>query len=139
MSVSVLLFHSMQWLFHPPLPRLISCASIALRILPRCILSFLYRDWPAAQVDVLQALIRSPAAIYACLTLAYNEMNTIKELDVDLLQKYRDRIHIFFADTDGWVGGQKETIIKALDADQESVQIIHGQHDIPHAFCISKQ
>lgn len=90
-------------------------------------------------MDVLRCLLNSPEAIYASLSLAHDEMTNIRELDIDLLQQYRHRMHLYFAETDDWVGEQKEVIMKAFDADPGSLKVIHGQHDVPHAFCISKR
>ena len=65
-------------------------------------------------------------------------MNTIKELDVALLQQYRHRIHLYFGEADDWVGKNKDTILKAFEADEENVKVAHGHPDIPHSFCISE-
>lgn len=112
--------------------------SIICRFLPLRILAALFPDWPLAQVRVLQSLIDSPSAVYACLTMAHDEMETIKELDVLLLQKYKHRLHMYFADLDDWVGEQKHLILKSFDPDSDCVQIYHGRSGVPHAFCISE-
>ncbi|PCH33924.1 hypothetical protein WOLCODRAFT_94475 [Wolfiporia cocos MD-104 SS10] len=128
---------SLWWLFRPPLSQAISAMSIVTRVLPDRLLSALFPDWPLPQLRVLRTLLNSPSAIQACLTLANDEMNTIKDLDITLLQKYRHRIHLYFAQTDDWVGKNRETILRAFHADPDSVKIVYGQQDIPHAFCIN--
>ena len=108
------------------------------RLIPFRILSTLQKDWPVEQLQVLRGLLNSPTAIYNALTLANDEMNTIKELDVALLQQYRHRIHLYFGEADDWVGKNKDTILKAFEADEENVKVAHGHPDIPHSFCISE-
>lgn len=128
---------SLSWLFRSPLPRLISYASFITRAIPLSVLATLFPEWPQAQVAVLRTLLRAPSAIYACLSLAHDEMCTIKDLDVALLQEYRHRMHLYFAEEDDWVSEQKEVILRAFDADPGFVKIVHGHQDIPHAFCIN--
>lgn len=67
--------------------------------------------------------------------MADEEMKTIKDADVDLLTTFGDRIHLYFAENDDWVGQQKETLLKMFD---ERHRVVHGDSDIPHAFCISE-
>lgn len=101
-------------------------------------LGLLYSDWPAAQLTVLRSLIASPSTVYAALSMAREEMCEIKELDEELLQKHRHRLHMYFAEEDGWVGHNKEAILKAFHGDAGTVKIVHGDPDVPHAFCISE-
>lgn len=70
--------------------------------------------------------------------MAHEEMMTIRELDVALLEEHRHRVWMYFADHDDWVGDQRETILRLFQADADFIKIVHGYHDIPHAFCISK-
>jgi len=83
-------------------------------------------------------LLRSPAAIYACLMLADEEMKTITKLDEGLMNEHQHKLWLYFAEHDDWVGEGREEIIKAFHPDHEAVRIVHGEADIPHAFCISK-
>lgn len=82
-------------------------------------------------------MLRSPAAIYAALTMAHDEMVTIRDLNVDLLNEHKHRLWLYFAETDGWVGKSREEVTKACDFDPASIRVVHGEADIPHAFCIS--
>lgn len=70
--------------------------------------------------------------------MAHDEMNTIKELDVELLRYHQRHINFYFAEKDDWVGEQREVVLSAIDADPGSVKVVHGEKDIPHAFCISE-
>ncbi|EMD41940.1 hypothetical protein CERSUDRAFT_110493 [Gelatoporia subvermispora B] len=124
-------------LFRPPLPSIVSTLSLAAHIIPTALLRLLFSHWPPEQLAVLRALITCPASVLAALTMAGDEMNTIKDLDVALLQQFRDRIHLFLAEQDDWVGTQKEAILDAFHPDAESVKIVHDHQDIPHAFCIN--
>lgn len=104
-------------------------------MLPLGVVSFIYKDWHAPQVNVLRSLLKSHSAVYAALSMADEEMKTIKYADVDLLTTFGDRIHLYFAENDNWVGEQKELLLKMFD---ERHRVVHGDSDIPHAFCISK-
>ncbi|OCH94712.1 alpha/beta-hydrolase [Obba rivulosa] len=124
-------------LFRPLLRSIISNFSKAAHVLPLALLKLLFSHWPPAQLAVLRSFITCPASVYAALNMADDEMNTIQDLDVRLLQDYRDRIHIFFAEHDDWVGEQKEAILSAFHPDPRSLKIVHAHEDIPHAFCIN--
>ena len=76
--------------------------------------------------------------IYACLTLADEEMETIRALDEVLIREHQNKLWLYFAEHDDWVGGGREEIVKTFHPDHEAVRIVHGEADIPHAFCISK-
>jgi len=127
---------SLSWLFHPPLPRLISVASYATRLIPLRVLSRLFHDWPQPQLAVLRSLLDSPSAVYAALTMAHDEMETVKEPDVPLLQTFSSRIHLYYGEIDGWVGEQKALLLKELELHMH-VKIAHGPDNIPHAFVIN--
>ncbi|KAJ3822097.1 hypothetical protein F5880DRAFT_1660424 [Lentinula raphanica] len=128
---------SLFWAFQPPLPHIISKMSFLLRPLYSSILPLLFNEWPRAQIDVLLALLHSPSCIKACLSMAHEEMNTICELDVNLIETHKHRIHMYFAETDDWVGKNKGVILRSFNPDPESVKVVHGEHGVPHAFCIN--
>lgn len=69
--------------------------------------------------------------------MAHDEMLSIRELDVATLDTYRHRIWFYFAENDDWVDQGRETILQAFRADPDTVKVVHGYRDIPHAFCIS--
>jgi len=98
----------------------------------------IYHSWPVPQLNVLRGLLRSPTAIYACLTLADEEMKTIVELDEGLMNELQHKLWLYFAQYDDWVGESREDIIKTFHPDHEAVRVVHGEADIPHAFCISE-
>ncbi|KAI0062556.1 hypothetical protein BV25DRAFT_1870311 [Artomyces pyxidatus] len=124
-------------LFRPPLPRIISHLSVLVRSLPLRILSVLFPGWPDAQLLVLRTLLRSPSAIYTVLTLANNEIETIRELDVAVLDQHVEHLWLYFAEDDDWVGEQREHILRALHGTPAAVRVVHGHRDVPHAFSIN--
>jgi hypothetical protein len=71
--------------------------------------------------------------------MASDEMNTIKDLDLALLEGFRDKLCFYYAEKDDWVGDEKARVLEALHPHREAVSIVHDQvHGIPHAFCISE-
>ncbi|TCD59886.1 hypothetical protein EIP91_011261 [Steccherinum ochraceum] len=127
---------SLSWLFHAPLPRFISSASYATRLIPTRLLAWMFSDWPPAQLAVLRSLLNSPSVVFAALTMAHDEMNTINEPDIPLLQTFSNRIHLYYGETDGWVDEQKALLLKELELHVD-VKIAHAPEDIPHAFVIN--
>jgi Lipid-droplet associated hydrolase len=105
------------------------------KLVPVGLLAFLYRAWPASQLAVLKDLISSPACISAALVMASDEMKVIKDLDIELLQEFKSKLHFYYASHDDWVGNERDELIKALHP--EDLKVVHGEHGIPHAFCIS--
>ena len=118
------------------MPLVAALLSPLLRILPDFIYTMVYRTWPVPQLNILRGLLRSPTAIYACLTLADEEMKTIMGLDEGLMNQQQHKLWLYFAEYDNWVGESKEHIIKTFHADHKALRVVHG--DIPHAFCISE-
>jgi hypothetical protein len=113
-----------------------------LRLLPHFVVSRLFIEWPRAQIIVLRSLIASPNAVFAALTLAHYEMREIRDLDQSVLVENRSKIWMYFAERDDWVGEHRDEILRVFQAGSEaedSVRIVHGHRDIPHAFCISKR
>ncbi|KAK7059155.1 hypothetical protein VNI00_001782 [Paramarasmius palmivorus] len=127
----------LSWLFQRPLPLFISKLSYLLRPLPAVVISTLFRAWPENQVTVLRRLLRSPTSIFACLSMAHDEMQMIRDLDVALLEQHKHKICIYFAETDDWVGEQRGVVLRSFKADPGSIRIVHGKSGVPHAFCIT--
>ena len=65
-------------------------------------------------------------------------MRTITELDEELMNEHQDKLWLYFAERDDWVGDSREEIIGTFHVDHGAVRIVHGEADIPHAFCISE-
>lgn len=107
-------------------------------VVPNGVLGLFFSDWPAAQKAVLRSFIRSPTTVYAALSMAHEEMNTIKELDQQLLKTHQHKLYMYFAEEDGWVGKHKEKILQTFHPVGDAVKTVHGHPDIPHSFCISK-
>ncbi|ETW86912.1 Esterase/lipase/thioesterase, partial [Heterobasidion irregulare TC 32-1] len=126
----------LSWLFHPPLPRLVSYASFLVRHLPHRILLLLFSSWPREQIIVLQSLLQSPSTIWASLSMAHEEMGAIREMDIALLEEHHEHIWFYFAENDAWVGKHREIILETMHDMPAGVKVIHGGTDIPHAFCI---
>ena len=66
------------------------------------------------------------------------EMKSIRALDVATLKKFKHNLYFYYANTDRWVGKEREVVLQAFDPNNESAQIVHGPNGVPHAFCISR-
>ena len=129
---------SNQRFFRPPMPLVAALLSPLLRILPNFVYTAIYRAWPAPQLNILRDLLRSPTAIYACLTLADEEMKTIVGLDGGLMNEQQHKLWLYFAEYDDWVGESKERVINTFHPDHKAIRVVHGETGIPHAFCIGE-
>ena len=65
-------------------------------------------------------------------------MKTITGLDEGLMIEHQHKLWIYFAEHDDWVGDNREEIINTFRPDHGAVRVVHGEGDIPHAFCISE-
>jgi lipid droplet-associated hydrolase-like protein len=127
-----------QLLFRPPWPRVLSYLALLIRhIIPLFILRLLQPSWPENQLQVLHNLLRAPAAIYAALTMANDEMQTVRELDADFLRDFAHGLWFYYAEEDGWVGEQHAAVLRALRGTPAESHVVFGRAGIPHAFCIS--
>jgi pimeloyl-ACP methyl ester carboxylesterase len=128
-----------QPIFRPPWPRVLAYLSLLAQYTPQWILRFVMRSWPESQLQVLRRFLQAPAAIYAALTLADEEMRTVLELDAGFLRDFSDEIWFFYAESDDWVGGQREVVLRALRGTPAESRVVHGRSEIPHGFCISEE
>ncbi|KAJ7706368.1 hypothetical protein B0H17DRAFT_626612 [Mycena rosella] len=119
----------LQWLFRTPFPKIISYLSYLTRPVPLS----LFFPWPSPQTAVLRSLLNSPASIFACLSMAHEEMITIRELDTALLDEHRPRIYLYFAEDDEWVSTHKASVVRCCEA----IRVVNGEAGVPHAFCIN--
>ncbi|KAL0580815.1 hypothetical protein V5O48_001191 [Marasmius crinis-equi] len=117
---------------YPPVPITI----IGHSVVPSVIVDTLFRHWPQPQIAVLCKLLYSPSSIFACLSMAHDEMNNILALDTQLLKDYHHLMHMFFVEGDEWVGTEEGAIIRLFQSDPGSLKIVRRTDDIPHAFCI---
>lgn len=110
------------------------------KLVPVGLLALLYRAWPVNQLAVLKDLISSPSCITAALVMASDEMKMIKDLDIELLEEFKHKLHFYYASHDDWVGNERDELIKALHPGKADIplKVVHGVHGIPHAFCISE-
>jgi hypothetical protein len=67
--------------------------------------------------------------------MAHDEMLDISAPDVERLTKSRDKIWMYWASEDSWVGSQREHVLSLVEFDPDKTIIAPG---IPHAFCISE-
>jgi Lipid-droplet associated hydrolase len=111
--------------------------SLLVRHVPLCILRLFQPTWPINQLQVLRALLRAPAAIYAALTMAHDEMETVRELDVGFLRDFAENVSFYYAEEDDWVGEQRAVVLRALRGTPAEGRVVHGRGGIPHVFCIS--
>ncbi|VDC05282.1 unnamed protein product [Peniophora sp. CBMAI 1063] len=131
----------LSWLFNRPMPSAVAHLSRLSFLIPQRLLGGVFSDYPPAQLDVLRSLISSPGSVYTSLTLAHDEMKTIRDLDIQLLREHAEKLHLYFAEQDDWIGDERAKIIDALKdlhgSDGPVVKVVHGHEDIPHAFCIN--
>ncbi|KAI0249305.1 hypothetical protein BJV78DRAFT_1129761 [Lactifluus subvellereus] len=125
-------------LFRPPWPRALAYLSLLVRHVPPYVLGLLAQpSWPRNQLQVLHGFLRAPAAIYSALTMAHDEMETVRELDVDFLRGFAENLWVYYAEEDDWVGEQREGVLRALRGTPAEGQVVHDRGGIPHAFCIN--
>jgi len=96
-------------------------------------------SWPANErvLHVLWGLLHAPAAIYAALTMAHDEMQTVRDLDAGFLREFAENVWFYYVEEDGWVGEQQAVVRRALRATPAESRVVLGRDGIPHAFCIS--
>jgi Lipid-droplet associated hydrolase len=100
----------------------------------------LFPSWPEQQVLVLRAFIGSSTAVHSSLAMANEEMKSIKNLDIDVIEQYQDKLRVFHAERDDWVGEERERLLGLLDP----VRVAHPSRfiiaptGVPHVFCISE-
>lgn len=127
--------------FRPPWPRTLAYLALLFRhIIPLLfILRLLRSSWPTSQLRVVHNLLRAPAVIYASLTMANDEMETVRELDTEFLRDFAQNSWFYYAEEDNWVGEQFAVVLRVLrgtGTPMESHMVI-GRSGIPHAFCIN--
>jgi len=69
--------------------------------------------------------------------MAHDEMLNIRELDTAVLDRYRHQIWFYFAEKDDWVEQGRDAILQVFRVGPDTLRVVHGHRDIPHAFCIS--
>jgi pimeloyl-ACP methyl ester carboxylesterase len=126
-------------LFRPPWPRTLAYLSLLVRHVPPFVLRLAQPSWPASQLEVLRNFLRSPRAIFASLTMAHDEMETVRELDADFLREFAENLRFYYAEEDHWVGEQRAGVLRALSRGTAAAEshVVLGRGGVPHAFCIS--
>jgi len=125
----------LSWMFHQPIPTLLSHLSPLSLFAPKRLLSNFCPGWPSNQLDVLRSFLGSRETVLTSLNMAREEMLTIRGLDETFLDTARHKLWMYFAETDDWVDANRETILSHIDA--ASVGVVHGPHGVPHAYCIN--
>lgn len=67
--------------------------------------------------------------------MAHDEMRMIKEPDSMFLKEKSSNLWLYYAETDNWVGKERESIISLLG---EGAIRLRCNHGVPHSFCIRK-
>ena len=116
---------------------MIAYLSLLLKFAPQWVLRLFVPSWPENQLRVLRRILQSPAAIYAALTMADDEMRTVLDLDVNFLREFSDKLWLYYAERDHWVGEQREVVLRVLRGTPAEVRVGYGHSDIPHDFSIS--
>ncbi|KAJ7630764.1 hypothetical protein FB45DRAFT_916506 [Roridomyces roridus] len=117
----------LSWFFASPIPWIVSWLSYMTRPLP---LAFLFPKWSPPHRAVLRSLLNSPTSIFACLSMAHEEMQRIRDLDVTLMEE--SKMHFYFARKDDWVSRHRAAITHLFTG----TNIVEGLEGVPHAFCI---
>lgn len=68
--------------------------------------------------------------------MAHDEMQTVKALDMELLDALKSRIKWLYGFVDEWVGIHGDELVRHLGREVASQNIRYA--DLPHAFCICK-
>ncbi|KAG8905903.1 hypothetical protein FRC01_008198, partial [Tulasnella sp. 417] len=93
-------------------------------------------EWPDQQLAVVRGMLGSPTAITSALGMARDEMASVKDLETPLLKKHSEKIYLYCASKDDWVGKEKEGVIAALGGLSE--RVVEDGADTPHAFVITE-
>ncbi|KAH9059748.1 hypothetical protein EDB87DRAFT_1675003 [Lactarius vividus] len=123
--------------FRPPWPRALAYLSLLVQHTPQLVLRLVLHSWPEGQLHVLHRFLQAPAAIYSSLTMADDEVKTVLGPDVGFLRDFSDKVWLYYAERDDWVGGQREVILRSLRGTPAEVRAVHGRSHIPHGFCLS--
>ena len=89
---------------------------------------------------MLHAFIGSSTAVYSSLAMANEEMKSIRNLDIDVIEQYQHKLRFCYAEQDDWVGEERKRLLGLLDP----IRVAHPSRfiitptGVPHAFCISE-
>lgn len=100
----------------------------------------LFPSWPEQQLLVLHAFIGTSTAVHSSLAMANEEMKSIRNLDIDVIEQYQHNLRFFYAEQDDWIGEERKRLLGLLGP----VRVAHPSRftiaptGVPHAFCISE-
>ncbi|KAG8903561.1 hypothetical protein FRC01_009158 [Tulasnella sp. 417] len=103
---------------------------------PQAKIVLVLSEWPDQQLAVVRGMLGSPTAITSALGMARDEMASVKDLETPLLKKHSEKIYLYCASKDDWVGKEKEGVIAALGGLSE--RVVEDGADTPHAFVITE-
>lgn len=118
---------------------MLSSLSGLAKYLPSYVFRMLFPSWPEQQILVLRAFIGSSTAVHSSLAMANEEMKSIRNLDVDVIEQFQHKLRFCYAEQDDWVGEERKRLLRLLDP----IRVAHPSRfiiaptGVPHAFCIS--
>lgn len=89
---------------------------------------------------MLRAFVGSSTAVNSSLAMANEEMKSINNLDIDVIDQHQDKLRFFHAEQDDWVGEERERLLKLLGP----IRVAHPSRfiiaptGVPHVFCVSE-
>lgn len=125
-------------IFSPTFRRILSSLTFLTAYLPEYVFTVLYSSWPQQQLRVLREFLSSPPTVLAALSMAYQEMKLIRDLDLTLLEQHKPKLYFYYAQRDDWVGEERLHVFRAMNAEEQSPNILLAPEGVPHAFCISE-
>ncbi|KAF8913031.1 hypothetical protein CPB84DRAFT_1957423 [Gymnopilus junonius] len=131
------LFSANEPIFSPTVRRILSSVTFLTVYLPEYAFTTLYSAWPKEQLRVLRDFLSSPTSVLAALSMAYQEMKYIRDLDLDLLEQHKPKLYFYYAQKDDWIGEERQRVFHAMNAEEQSLNMLLAPKGIPHAFCIS--
>ncbi|PPQ64493.1 hypothetical protein CVT26_002032 [Gymnopilus dilepis] len=126
-------------IFSPLMRSILSFLTAFTVYLPEFVYAHLYAHWPPQQLRVLRDFLSSPTSVLAALSMAYQEMKCIRDLDLSSLECHKKKLYFYYAQDDDWVGKEREHIFRVLCAEEQSLNMRLAPEGIPHAFCISEE
>jgi hypothetical protein len=69
--------------------------------------------------------------------MAHDEMERVRELDRGFLREFAENVWFCYAEEDGWVGGERGVVMRAVGGTAAEGRVVCGRGSVPHAFCIS--
>ncbi|BGP15399.1 hypothetical protein JCM10213v2_003367 [Rhodosporidiobolus nylandii] len=132
-----------SWLLRP-----VFYSSSALSYLPTSLLSRLVglitgHSGPGARTT--SELVSSPQTVLAALTMAREELATVRELDAQAVKRGAGRLWVYYAEEgrDGWVTAEgmrevEQAVQEALGEEERKRRVRRCEEGMPHAFVLDE-